>query len=143
MEKPFEFLENHFIAGASFESINDLAGKLKAFETRVNDRVHATIKTTPDQLIAEDRRAFTPLPESRYVGVHEETRKVTLGSAGNLDRLTFRFRERFPDYEHFLEKLLTQKRLNVRHHLACGTIWPACLISPPSMRTASSRPSMS
>ena len=39
-------------------------------------------------------------------------------SAGNLDRLTLRFRERFPDYEHFLEKLLAQKRINVRHHLA-------------------------
>ena len=183
VEKPFEYLENHFIQGASFESMDDLAGKLKAFETRVNDRVHATLKTTPAALIAEDRRAFTALPESRYVGVNEETRKVTLDclfsycasrysvpwffagqevwvrvsrgytvevysaanaliathrlatvkgslvidkthyrtqetSAGNLDRLTLRFRERFPDYEHFLEKLLAQKRINVRHHLA-------------------------
>lgn len=77
VEKPFDFLETHFIAGASFESFPDLLVKLKAFQARVNARVHATIKTTPEALIAKDREAFSKLPARRYVGVKEETRKVT------------------------------------------------------------------
>jgi transposase len=77
VEKPFDYLETHFIAGASFTDFLDLATKLKTFQHTVNTRVHATLKTTPEELIGEDRKAFSPLPESRYVGVKEETRKVT------------------------------------------------------------------
>jgi len=77
VEKPFEYLETHFITGASFANFLDLASKLKAFQHTVNARVHATIKTTPEELVGEDRKAFSALPDSRYVGVKEETREVT------------------------------------------------------------------
>lgn len=77
VENPFSFLETHFIAGSNFESVPDLLSKLKTFQVQVNARPHATIKTTPEQLIAKDRENFSPLPETRYVGVKEETRKVT------------------------------------------------------------------
>jgi transposase len=77
VEKPFDYLETHFIAGASFTDFRDLATKLRDFQHTVNARVHATIKTTPDELIGEDRKAFSALPASRYVGVKEETRDVT------------------------------------------------------------------
>jgi transposase len=77
VENPFQFLETHFIAGGSFTDFLDLASKLKEFQRLVNTRVHATIKTTPDELVGEDRKAFSPLPPSRYVGVKEETRQVT------------------------------------------------------------------
>jgi len=77
VEKPFDYLETHFIAGASFESFPDLLTKLKIFQGKVNTKVHATIKTTPEDLIAKDREAFSALPTTRYVGVKEETRKVT------------------------------------------------------------------
>ncbi len=77
VEKPFEYLETHFIAGGSFESFDDFSGKLKIFQQKVNTRLHATIKTTPTELIVKDREAFSPVPTTRYVGVKEETRKVT------------------------------------------------------------------
>lgn len=77
VEKPFEYLENHFIAGSSFESFPDLIHKLKVFQAKVNTRLHATIKTTPTDLIGKDREAFSRLPSTRYVGVKEEIRKVT------------------------------------------------------------------
>lgn len=182
VEKPFEFLETHFIAGASFTDMLDLLAKLKDFQKRVNTRMHATIKTSPEELIAKDREAFSKLPKSRYVGVKEETRKVTsdcllsydgsrysvpwpfatkhvwvrvsrgyfleiysqanamvashrlslkrgavviekshyrtpASTFASLQRLRLSFRERFPDYELFLEKLLAQKRINARYHL--------------------------
>ena len=77
VEKPFEYLENHFIAGNSFESFEDFINKLKAFQDKVNARLHATIKTTPAELIEKDREAFSALPATRYVGIKEEIRKVT------------------------------------------------------------------
>ena len=77
VENPFSFLETHFIAGASFESFPDLLSQLKAFQQKVNARPHATIKVAPEELIAKDRETFSALPETRYVGIKEETRKVT------------------------------------------------------------------
>ena len=77
VEKPFQYLEDHFIAGSSFESFEDLQTKLKAFQHRVATRVHATIRTTPESLLAEDRKAFSALPTTRYIGIKEEIRKVT------------------------------------------------------------------
>ena len=38
VEKPFDYLETHFIAGASFESFPDLLTKLKLFQVKVNTR---------------------------------------------------------------------------------------------------------
>jgi len=77
VENPFNFLETHFITGASFESFPDLLARLKAFQQKVNARVHGTLKVAPEELIAKDREAFSALPETRYVGIKEETRKVT------------------------------------------------------------------
>lgn len=78
VEKPFQYLENHFIAGGSFTDFEDLRRKLKAFQERVNARMHSTIKTTPNELIAKDREEFSPLPASGYIGTREEIRKVTM-----------------------------------------------------------------
>jgi transposase len=77
IEKPFQYLETHFISGTTFESFSDFIKKLKLFQATVNARLHATIKTSPNELIAEDRKTFSPLPETRYVGVKEEIRRVT------------------------------------------------------------------
>ena len=77
VERPFAFIEDHFIVGSSFENFEDFAVKLRAFQDTVNARQHATTKTTPDALIASDREAFSVLPQTRYVGVKEESRKAT------------------------------------------------------------------
>jgi transposase len=77
IEKPYQYLETHFIAGNQFENFSDFIKKLKIFQATVNARLHATIKTSPDELIDEDRKTFSTLPETRYVGVKEEIRRVT------------------------------------------------------------------
>ena len=77
VEKPFQYLEDHFIAGNSFEDFEDLQRKTKDFQQRVNHRQHATIKTTPEELMVKDREALSPLPATRYIGIREEIRQVT------------------------------------------------------------------
>jgi transposase len=77
VEKPFQYLEDHFIRGGVFEDFEDFIKQLKAFQQKVNQRVHATTKMTPEQLIVKDCEAFSPLPATGYVGVREEIRQVT------------------------------------------------------------------
>ena len=78
VEKPFQYVENHFIAGSSFESFEDFLNRLKDFQKKVNTRVHSSTKIAPVELIARERESFTNLPNTRYVGIKEEIRKVSL-----------------------------------------------------------------
>lgn len=78
VEKPFQYVENHFIAGSSFESFEDFLSRLKVFQKRVNARVHSSTKTAPVELITREAESFTNLPNKRYVGIKEEIRKVSL-----------------------------------------------------------------
>ncbi len=78
VEKPFQYIENHFIAGGSFESFEDFLSRLKDFQKKMNLRVHSSTKTAPAELIAREEESFTNLPNTRYVGIKEEIRKVSL-----------------------------------------------------------------
>jgi len=78
VEKPFQYVENHFIAGSSFESFEDFITKLKDFQKKVNARVHSSTKTAPGELLTREEDSFTNLPDTRYVGIKEEIRKTSL-----------------------------------------------------------------
>jgi len=77
VEKSFSFLETHFIAGSSFEDLPDLQNKLKDFQKDVNSRVHSITKARPVDLFDKEKLSLLTLPEYRYVGVKEDTRKAS------------------------------------------------------------------
>ena len=77
VEKPFAYIENHFIAGSSFESFEDLQCKLKIFQKQFNQRTHSTTKAVPEEMFIKEQPFLIPSPESRYIGIKEEVRKVT------------------------------------------------------------------
>lgn len=77
VEKPFSYLETHFIAGSSFEDFISLQLKLKDFQSHMNNRVHSTTKCKPVDLFDKEKPSLLLLPELRYVGVKEDTRKVS------------------------------------------------------------------
>jgi hypothetical protein len=77
VERPFAYIEDHFIAGNSFENFEDLQNKLKLFQKQLNARVHSIIKAIPEEMFKKEKPSLMPLPERRYVGVQEEIRKVT------------------------------------------------------------------
>ncbi len=77
VEKPFSFLETHFIAGNSFESFEDLCGKIKEFQKKVNYRIHGTTKAAPKELFEKEREQLSVLPAKRYAGIKLEVRKVS------------------------------------------------------------------
>lgn len=77
VEKPFAYLEDHFITGNAFESFEDLINNLKAFQDVCNERIHGTTKAKPSDLFEREKSSFAALPKQRYVHIKEEVRKVT------------------------------------------------------------------
>ena len=54
VEKPFSYIETHFIAGAEFESFEDLQNKLKDFQKKLNQRLHSVTKAAPEELFEKE-----------------------------------------------------------------------------------------
>lgn len=77
VENPFYYLEEHFIKGNEFESFEDFSLRLKQFQREVNQKIHTTTRVAPEQLYEKEKLSLIPLPQSRYVGIHEQARKVT------------------------------------------------------------------
>lgn len=77
VEKPFSYLETHFISGSSFENFHDLQNKLKNFQEENNRRIHSVTKSSAVDLFEHEKLSLLKLPDTRYVGVKEENRKVS------------------------------------------------------------------
>jgi transposase len=77
VEKPFSYLENHFIAGNSFEDFFDLQRKLKNFQEENNRRIHSVTKSAAIDLFEQEKLSLLSLPETRYVGIKEDNRKAS------------------------------------------------------------------
>jgi transposase len=86
VEKPFDYLENHFIMGNEFRDFQDLRDRLKLFQDDCNLLLHGTTKEIPKvRLETKELLSLNPLPINmqtgeikKYVGFKEEFRKVTL-----------------------------------------------------------------
>ncbi len=77
VEKPFSYLENHFIAGSWFEDFFDLQRKLKTFQEENSRRIHSVTKSTAIDLFEQEKLSLLSLPETRYVGIKEDNRKAS------------------------------------------------------------------
>lgn len=86
VEKPFDYLENHFIMGNEFSDFTDLRTRLKQFQDDTNLLLHGTTKEIPKiRFESKELLSLNPLPIDmqtgeikKYVGFKEEFRKVTL-----------------------------------------------------------------
>ena len=78
VEKPFQFVENHLIKGNSWTDFDAFGRDLLRFTTEVLDvREHLTTHQPPIERFAEEVPYLTPLPQTRYIGIHALTRKVS------------------------------------------------------------------
>jgi len=85
VEKPFDYLENHFIAGNEFRSFEELQQRLKTFQNETNSLLHGTTnEITIKRFQQKEQEYLKQLPIDingefkRYIGFKEEFRKVTL-----------------------------------------------------------------
>lgn len=78
VERPFFYLEQHFIKGNSFHSFAHFCQELARFQAEVLDVVvHHTTQERPIDRFQNEQPFLTPLPEGRFVSTREELRKVS------------------------------------------------------------------
>lgn len=78
VERPFYFVDNHLIKGNSWTNFDTFGRDLLRFTAEVLDvREHQTTHQPPIERFAEEVPYLTPLPQTRYVGIHALTRKVS------------------------------------------------------------------
>ncbi len=78
VEKPFQYLEHHLIQGNSWSDLEAFGRDLVRFTAEVLDvREHHTTHQPPIARFAEEVPYLTPLPATRYIGIHALTRKVS------------------------------------------------------------------
>lgn len=78
VENPFRYLENHFIKGNRWRDFAHFCEELARFEAEdVDLQVHGTTRERPLDRFQREAPYLLPLPDSRFVGSHEEMRKVS------------------------------------------------------------------
>jgi len=78
VENPFRYLENHFIKGGHWRDFAHFCEELARFEAEdVDVQVHATTQERPVDRFQRESPHLVPLPAGRFVGSHEELRKVS------------------------------------------------------------------
>ena len=83
VERPFAYIEDHFITNNRFTSFEDLSRKLKDFEEKMNNRLHSVLRQRPADRLNKERGHLLELPKDhenktrRFTGFNEESRRVT------------------------------------------------------------------
>jgi transposase len=84
VERPFAYIEDHFIMNRHFTSFNQFFQQLKAFQNDINGKIHGVTGRAPLELYEKEKAQLLELPKNkstgelqRYVGYREESRKVT------------------------------------------------------------------
>ena len=88
IENPFTYIEQQFIKGNRFESMEELNRRGKEFVNEWCNEVHGTTKRVPnDFYLLEERALLQPLPERHYYHKKTVERKISADSylsfAGN------------------------------------------------------------
>lgn len=126
VERPFDYLEEHFIKGNEFDSFEDFVAKLKAFQDKVNARVHSTTKAAPDELFEKEQPMLYELPGTRYVGIKEEVRKVSadclIAYSGNRYSVPYLFATKEVWVKvskgYYIEIYSSQNKMIARHQMS-------------------------
>ncbi len=78
VERPFFYLEEHFIKGGTFADLADLNRQLARFQAEdLDTRIHGTTREPPLTRFAAERARLLPLPAARFITGLEEARQVS------------------------------------------------------------------
>lgn len=85
IEKPFQYLEEQFFKGRSFDSMDDLNEKLKEFMNTWSKRINGTTKRTPIEMYEEEKKFLGQFKEKIIIDSELETRTVSTDSFVTVD----------------------------------------------------------
>lgn len=80
VERPFFFLEQHFIKGRSFESWERFCQELSRFDEELDLQVHQTTQERPIDRFEWEKGHLSPLPVGRFISSQEVFRHVSWDS---------------------------------------------------------------
>lgn len=80
VEKPFFYLEQHFIKGRSWTSFEHFCQELAQFDDEVSLRVHETTQEKPVDRFQQEAGYLAPLPQGRFISSQEMFRHVSWDS---------------------------------------------------------------
>ncbi len=81
IERPFAYIEEQFVKGNSFHSMEELNRRGKTFVSEWCDEKHSTTQRIPNQhFIQEELGTLLPLPTKRYQMSTMKTRKISADS---------------------------------------------------------------
>lgn len=133
VEAPFHYLEEQFVKGSAFATMEELNRRAKEFVNGWCDEVHSTTGRIPNQhYILEERQALLPLPKTRYRAGKLQRRVISPDSFISIGgsrysvpvkyvgrvlwfRITYGFRIELYDKEG--ERVLTMERSDKRHEV--------------------------
>lgn len=86
IERPFQYIEEQFVKGRSFATMEELNAEASAFIKEWNNTVHTTTKRIPDEYYQqEEKDALLPLPKNRYYVKEAQSRIVSPDSFVSID----------------------------------------------------------
>jgi transposase len=77
VENPFRYIEEHFVKGNEFESLEDLNRRFKDFLRRWCSEIHRGIQRVPGELFEEEKPLLTSLPRRPFFSSQRGFRKVS------------------------------------------------------------------
>lgn len=78
VERPFFYLEQHFIKGRSWDSFDAITDGLARFIAEdLDERVHHTTQERPIDRFAREQTLLTPLPTRPFLSTQEQSRLVS------------------------------------------------------------------
>jgi hypothetical protein len=81
VERPFYYLEQHFIKGNAWDSFEAFAHDLAVFAAdELDHSIHSTTGEAPIERFAAERDHLTPLATTPFVGSHAQLQKVSWDS---------------------------------------------------------------
>lgn len=85
VEKAYQYIEEQFIKGNTFKSMEELNSRGKEFISQWNKQVHGTTKRIPDEVFLEELETLLPVKTSKFIIEELKQRKVSLDSFISVD----------------------------------------------------------
>lgn len=77
IEKPFQYIEEQFIKGSKFKSMDELNDAARAFMKETNLRVHGTTGRIPEEMFLEEKEQLTPIKSKKVLELDIEERIIS------------------------------------------------------------------
>jgi transposase len=85
IEKPYQYIEEHFIKGNTFQNMTELNKSGKEFMEKCNGKLHGTTRRIPSLSWQEEQQYLLPLPKRRLMKSGLKARKVSLDSLVSIE----------------------------------------------------------